>query len=82
MGTLSLDAEGEGETYVYLNGGTLLGQAPLRNIPVPAGRQNLLVWTPSVGGRECRTVTILAGAETFLAVRIRHRDSFPEGGSR
>jgi hypothetical protein len=70
-------------TFVYLNGGSLLGEAPLRNAAIPAGRHTLgrhtlVFWAPSVGGRSIRTVNVAPGASLQVVEKLRLQDHFGE----
>lgn len=65
-------------TFVYLNGGSLLGQTPIRNAAVPAGRQTLVFWTPSVGGRSRRTVDVAPGETTLVVEPVRTQAQFAD----
>jgi len=53
-------------TYVYLNGGSLLGRAPLRDLPVRPGQHRLILWAPSIRGRAVRTVTVAPGEHATI----------------
>lgn len=52
---------GDVTTYVYLNGGSLLGRAPLRDIPVRPGTHRLVLWAPSIRGRATEIVSVRPG---------------------
>lgn len=65
-------------TYVYLNGGSLLGEAPLRDASIPAGRHTLVFWTPSVGGRSRRTVDVEPGSSVVVVQKIQQKTQFGE----
>src|SRR3989442_315741 len=43
-------------TFVYLNGGTLLGRAPLHETPLSPGRHRLVLWAPAIRGRAIYSV--------------------------
>jgi hypothetical protein len=77
-GALTVSTDQPVQTFVYLNGGTLLGEAPLRNASVPAGKHRLVFWSPSVGGRSTRTVEVAAGQNTEVVEHVRARESFRE----
>lgn len=77
-GALSVSTDQSAQTFVYLNGGTLLGETPLRNAAVPAGKHTLVFWTPSVGGRSKRTVHVSPGEKVEVVERVRSRDKFEE----
>ena len=77
-GTLSVLTEPPVATFVYLNGGSLLGQTPLRNVTVPAGRHTLVFWSPSVGGRSRRTVDVAPGEGTLVIEPVRAQGRFAD----
>ncbi|MGV3720028.1 MAG: hypothetical protein ACO1SX_03875 [Actinomycetota bacterium] len=77
-GALSVSTDQPAQTFVYLDGGTLLGQAPVRNAAVPAGKHTLVFWTPSLGGRSKRTVNVSAGEMVEVVERVRTSESFKE----
>ena len=77
-GTLSVLTEPPVATFVYLNGGSLLGQTPLRNVTVPAGRHTLVFWSPSVGGRSRRTVEVAPGEGTLVIEPVRAQGRFAD----
>jgi hypothetical protein len=77
-GALSVSTDQPAQTFVYLDGGTLLGEAPVRNAAVPAGKHTLVFWTPSVGGRSKRTVNVSAGEKVEVVERVRSSESFKE----
>ena len=66
-------------TFVYLNGGRLLGETPLRNASIPTGRHTLVLWAPSIRGRSTRTVDVDAGQSTLVIENIRQQDQFRDG---
>ncbi len=68
-------------TFVYLDGGTLLGETPLRNASVPAGRHRLVFWTPSVQGRSVRTVHVEPGASVLVVEKVRAQQQFSDAGT-
>lgn len=76
FGAISVAIDQPVRTFVYLNGGTLLGEAPLRNATVPAGEHTLVFWSPEVGGRSTRSVNIAPGESLELTERVRARESF------
>jgi len=77
-GALSVSTDQPAQTFVYLDGGTLLGEAPLRNAAVPAGKHTLVFWTPSVGGRSKRTVHVSPGEKVDVVERVRSSESFKD----
>lgn len=81
-GALSVTTDSPVETYVYLNGGSLLGQTPLQDAQVPAGKQTLVFWTPAVGGRSVRRIVMRAGQSLSLVESVSHSTRFAgaEGG--
>lgn len=64
------------KTFVYLNGGSLLGETPLRDAAIPAGRQTLTLWAPSIGGRATRRVDIKAGEKALVVENLAGKNSF------
>jgi hypothetical protein len=66
-------------TFVYLNGGRLLGETPLRNASIPCGRHTLVLWAPSIRGRSTRTVDVDAGQSTLVIENIREQERFRDG---
>ncbi len=60
-----------GPTYVYLNGGTLLGTLPLRNAKLPPGNHRLVFWTPRIGGRTQRRISVKPGQTLQVNADIR-----------
>jgi hypothetical protein len=81
-GAVSVTTDSPVETYVYLNGGSLLGKTPLQDAQVPAGKQTLVFWTPAVGGRSTRRIEMRAGQSLSLVESVAHSARFagPEGG--
>lgn len=79
--SVSVVTDSSEPTYVYLNGGSLLGQAPLRNKPIPAGRQTLVFWSPSVGGRSTRTVDVEPGGSALVVENVRAQPRFGDATS-
>jgi hypothetical protein len=77
-GAISVSTDQPVRTFVYLNGGTLLGEAPLRNASIPAGKHTLVFWTPSLGGRSTRTVNVSPGQNVEVVESVRSKDSFKE----
>jgi hypothetical protein len=77
-GALSISTDQPARTFVYLDGGTLLGEAPLRNTSVPAGKHTLVFWTPSLGGRSRRTVNVAPGENVEVVERVRSSESFSD----
>jgi hypothetical protein len=66
------------KTFVYLNGGSLLGEAPLKGTAIPAGRQKLTFWTPSVGGRSSRTVDVKPGESALVVESVRPSEKYED----
>jgi hypothetical protein len=81
-GAVSVTTDSPVETYVYLNGGSLLGKTPLQDATIPAGKQTLVFWTPAVGGRSTRHIEMRAGQSLSLVESVSHSARFagPEGG--
>lgn len=81
-GAVSVSTDSGMDTYVYLNGGSLLGKAPLEDAPIPAGNQTLVFWTPAVGGRSTRRIRMEPGQKMVLIESVARSDRFapPEGG--
>lgn len=77
-GALSISTDQPAQTFVYLDGGTLLGATPVRHAAVPAGTHTLVFWTPSVGGRSKRTIHVSAGEKVEVVERVRSSESFRE----
>ena len=75
-GAISVSIDQPVRTFVYLNGGTLLGEAPLRNASIPAGKHTLVFWSPSVGGRATRTVNVAPGEKVEVVQQVRARERF------
>lgn len=80
VGAVSVMTDSEVETFVYLNGGSLLGKAPIQGATIPAGRQKLVFWSPSVGGRSTREVEIRAGQNMVLIHNVAPSSQFSGGG--
>jgi hypothetical protein len=57
-------------TYVYLNGGSLLGRAPLHDLPVRPGQHRLILWAPSIRGRAVRTVNVAPGEHAVVMTAL------------
>jgi hypothetical protein len=64
------------ETFVYANGGSLLGKAPLRTSELPPGSHRLLFWAPSIGGRATQTVYVQRDATTWVNAEVRPSEHF------
>ncbi|HTE18599.1 MAG TPA: PEGA domain-containing protein [Armatimonadota bacterium] len=75
-GTLSVTTDPPVDTFVYLNGGTLLGHAPLQATAIPAGRHTLVFWAPSIGGRSTRTVDVEPGEAVEVVEKISPQNRF------
>jgi hypothetical protein len=58
------------KTFVYLNGSELLGEAPLRNASVPAGRHYLVLWSPETRSRSTRTIEVVSGGTLTVIENI------------
>jgi hypothetical protein len=69
------------KTFVYLNGGSLLGEAPLKGTTIPAGRQKLTFWTPSVGGRSSRTVDVKPGQSALVVENVRPSPKYEDSSA-
>jgi hypothetical protein len=78
LGAISVAVEPPVRTFIYLNGGKLLGEAPLFNALVPAGRQRLVFWAPSAGGRSTRTIDVMPGENTTVVERLKVQAGFAE----
>lgn len=81
-GQVTVLADPAEKTFVYLNGGSLLGEAPLRSVPVPSGRQTLVFWTPASGGRSKRVVDVEPGGSVVVVERVRKQAQFEETAGR
>jgi hypothetical protein len=57
-------------TFVYLNGGALLGRAPLRDTPVRPGHHRLVFWAPSIRARATRAVQLDPGQHAELSAAL------------
>jgi hypothetical protein len=81
-GAVSVTTDSPVETFVYLNGGSLLGKTPLQDAQIPAGKQTLVFWTPAVGGRSVRRIEMRAGQSLSLVESVSHNARFAraEGG--
>jgi hypothetical protein len=58
------------ETFVYANGGAMLGRAPLRTAALPPGYHRLLFWAPSIRGRSVRSVYVRPDATTWVTADV------------
>jgi len=77
-GAVNVSTDQSVRTFVYLNGGTLLGEAPLRNAAIPAGKHTLVFWSPSVNGRSTRKVEVSPGGSVEVEEHVRSQDQFKE----
>lgn len=77
-GAVNVSTDQSVRTFVYLNGGTLLGEAPLRNAAIPAGKHTLVFWSPSVNGRSTRKVEVAPGGSVEVREHVRSQDQFRE----
>lgn len=77
-GAVNVSTDQSVRTFVYLNGGTLLGEAPLRNAAIPAGKHTLVFWSPSVNGRSTRKVEVSPGGSVEVREHVRSQDQFRE----
>jgi hypothetical protein len=77
-GAVNVSTDQPVRTFVYLNGGTLLGEAPLRNASIPAGKHTLVFWSPSVNGRSTRKVEVSPGGSVEVEEHVRSQDQFKE----
>jgi hypothetical protein len=77
-GAINVSTDQPVRTFVYLNGGTLLGEAPLRNAAIPAGKHTLVFWSPSVNGRSTRKVEVSPGGSVEVEEHVRSQDQFKE----
>jgi hypothetical protein len=59
------------ETFVYVNGGSLLGRAPLRTAALMPGYHRLLFWAPTIRGRAVRTVYVQPETTTTVTADVR-----------
>jgi len=59
------------ETFVYVNGGSLLGRAPLRTAALMPGYHRLLFWAPAIRGRAVRTVYVQPETTTTVTADVR-----------
>ena len=66
----------EVETFVYVNGGSLLGRAPLRTAALMPGYHRLLFWAPSIHGRAARTIYVQPDATTSVTAQVRPAERF------
>jgi hypothetical protein len=57
-------------TFVYLNGGTLLGRAPLHETPLRPGRHRLVLWAPAIRGRATYSVTLEPGQHARVSTEL------------
>jgi hypothetical protein len=64
------------ETFVYANGGALLGRAPVRTSNLLPGTHRLLFWAPTIGGRASRTVYVHRDATTWVNAEVRPAEHF------
>ncbi len=69
-GTLTILVECKSPTFVYADGGKLLGQAPLREVALSAGEHQLLFWTPRIGARLTRRVVVETGKSLVVEQRV------------
>ena len=60
-GTVSFFADWPDTTFVYVDGGTLLGQTPLTDITLAAGRHEVLFWSPGASLRRTIRIEVPAG---------------------
>ena len=81
-GAVTVTTDAKVDTYVYLNGGTLLGMAPLREAAIPAGKHTLVFWAPAIGGRATRTVEVEPGATVTVVEKITPQERFAEGSQQ
>lgn len=80
-GAVTVMTDSEVETFVYLNGGSLLGKAPLQAAAIPAGNQTLVFWSPSIGGRSTRRIHMQPGENLVLIHNVTASNRFAtEGG--
>lgn len=77
-GTVTVLTQPAVKTFVYLNGGSLLGETPLRNAAVPAGKHTLVFWSPEVGGRSKRPITVVAGESQVVMENMDGKHTFAE----
>lgn len=77
-GTITVLTQPAVKTFVYFNGGSLLGETPLRNAAVPAGAHTLVFWSPEVGGRSKRKITVVAGESQVVMENLEGKHSFAE----
>lgn len=77
-GTVTVLTQPAVKTFVYLNGGSLLGETPLRNAAVPEGKHTLVFWSPEVGGRSKRNITVVAGESQVVMENMAGKHSFAE----
>ena len=83
VGEVTVTTDSDVETFVYLNGGSLLGRAPIQGAAIPAGKQTLVFWSPSIGGRSTRRIDMRPGQNVTLIHSIAPRGRFSpslEGG--
>jgi hypothetical protein len=60
----------EVETFVYVNGGSLLGRAPLRTAALMPGYHRFLFWAPAIRGRAVRTVYVQPDTTTCVTAQV------------
>lgn len=77
-GTVTVLTQPAVKTFVYLNGGSLLGETPLRNAAVPAGKHTLVFWAPDMGGRSRRPIEVVAGESQVVIENLSGKHSFAE----
>jgi len=77
-GAVNVSTDQPVRTFVYLNGGTLLGEAPLKNAAIPAGKHTLVFWSPSVNGRSTRKVEVSPGGSVEVQEHVRSQDQFKD----
>jgi hypothetical protein len=63
-------------TFVYANGGALLGQAPIRTAVLRPGYHRLLFWAPSIRGRASCMVYVRPDATTWVSAEVRPANHF------
>jgi hypothetical protein len=66
----------EVETFIYVNGGSLLGRAPLRTAALMPGYHRLLFWAPSIRGRAARTIYVQPDTTTSVTAQVRPAERF------
>jgi hypothetical protein len=53
-------------TFIYLDGGSVLGEGAVREKQIPAGRHRLLYWSPNLGKRAVQSFEAAPGAQITL----------------